>query len=218
MNVYVVVEGVTEFIVYPHWINQINESLIRVTHPTLVTNNNYYLISGHGYPQMKDIIKAAVLDTNSIEDFDRLVIAIDSEDFEADIRKKEFESLIHGLNPRVEVKFISQHFCFETWALGNLKIAPRNPKSVELKEYKKLFDVTINDPQKLPANDLLDLNRSQFAFQYLKKLINDKGKNLSYQKNNPILVTHEKFFLEVKNRMLSTPHIRYFQTFLDAFI
>lgn len=218
MNIYVVVEGITEFIVYPHWISQINDSLVRVDHPTLVDSDNYYLISGHGYPQIKDMIRAAVLDTNSILNFDRLVIAIDSEDFEADIRKQEFELLINDLAPRVEVKFISQHFCFETWALGNVKIAPRNPKSPELKEYKKIFDVTANDPQDLPAHDMLELNRAQFAFQYLKKLINDKGKNLSYQKNNPIHVTHEKFFGEVKNRMLSTPHIRYFQTFLDAFI
>lgn len=218
MNIYLVVEGITESIVYPFWINQLNHGLSRVGHSTEVNANNYYLISGQGYPCIRETIKGAVLDTNDNLKFDRLVIAIDSEDFDADERKKEFEDLVQSLNPRVEVKFISQHFCFETWALGNIKIAPRNPKSDELKEYKRFYDITINDPENLPANVELGLNRSQFAFQYLKKLINDKGKNLSYQKNNPVHVMHEKFFNEVKSRMLETAHIKYFQSFLDAFV
>ena len=53
---------------------------------------------------------------------------------------------------RVEIKYVIQHFCIETWFLGNKTIFKNKPKDKELNDYLKIFDVRVNDPELLPEN------------------------------------------------------------------
>lgn len=218
MNIYVIVEGVTETKVYPEWIKYTNSSLTRANYIDEVTSNNYYLVSGNGYPYIFNIIDNAILDTNEHDQFDRLVIAIDSESLTLTQRYQEIENYVLAQNPRVEIKIIVQHFCFETWALGNERQGPRNPKSNELKYFKSIYDVTKDNPDDLPDMPSLDLNRAQFAYEYLKLAIRDKGTHLTYGKNRPEVVMHQKFYDAVKSRMINTQHIMSFNSFLEAFV
>lgn len=56
MNLYFLVEGVTERKLYPKWINYLLPSLTRVFSPDEAEQNNYYLISGGGFPSLLDEI------------------------------------------------------------------------------------------------------------------------------------------------------------------
>ncbi|MDV2999865.1 MAG: hypothetical protein N5P05_001471 [Chroococcopsis gigantea SAG 12.99] len=52
MNIYFLVEGnSTERKIYPKWLEYLIPELMRVDYHDQVDNNNYYLISGEGYPE-----------------------------------------------------------------------------------------------------------------------------------------------------------------------
>ncbi len=219
MNIYVVVEGrVVEKAVYQIWIPQVNRDLAPVRYPDEVVDNHFWIVSGDGYPAYFDIIDAALEDVGSSDRFDRLVICIDSEDMTLDDKRNEVAAHV-AASPyaHVDYRVIVQHFCFETWALGNRRIGSRNPQNPTLRAYRALYNVMTHDPEGLPALGLERLNRSQFAEKYLRLMLNDRNKRLTYSKANPRVVAHAKYFEEVAGRLNDTGHIQSFQAFLDAF-
>lgn len=218
MNIYLVTEGKTEAIVYKSWIPLVNPNLTYIESLDYLNIDNFYIVSAKGYPFYFEVIEKAILDVNSINNFDRLVIAIDSEDMTKKEKYNEVYTFIGNKNCLTEVKIVVQHFCFETWALGNKKILRTNPTSVRLREYKRIFNVKKNDPELLPEKSNEGLNRAKFAEKYLRLALNDKFRNLTYTKKNPNAVINEKYFTELKKRLYDTKHIASFNDFLDAFI
>ncbi len=220
MNIHVVVEGISEKKVYPLWIPYVNPTLIYVDDIFTIKKNNFSVITGGGYPHYKTVIYNAIEDVNQVGNIDRLIISIDSEEMS---RKDKFNEISNYINTdcnqcNAEIKIIIQHFCFETWALGNLRIAPRQPQDATLICYKKTFDVLIEDPELLPCYPPKELNRSQFAYSYLKLLIKDKYKRLIYSKTHPKPLMNNQYFQQIKNRMGNTGHIESFKDFLISFI
>jgi len=218
MNLYVVTEGKVESIVYRHWIPFVNPHISQALTLNEIDNNKFYLISGMGYPYYLNIIADAILDVNNIRKFDRLVISIDSEDMTRQEKYDEIKVFISNKPCTAEVRIVVQHFCFETWALGNRRVIRPKPVSSKLREYKHFFDVRNRDPELLPHKPDESLNRAQFAERYLRLALNDKFRNLTYTKNNPQAVMHNKYFDQVKNRFHDTGHIASFDDFLQAFI
>ena len=217
MNIYIVVEGTGEKILYPKWIKYINPSLRLVDSIEDVKKNNFIIFSGRGYPNYKETIKNGAQDVNDNKLFDLLVVSVDSEDMSYDEKYNEIKEFIEGLNLNIDYKIIIQNFCLETWALGNRIIVPRNPNSELIREYLNFYDVLTNDPENLPYYPKEKLNRAQFAFKYLKTILNDRYRNLSYMKNNPRILTDRKFFNRIKSRYSDTNQIISFKSFLDAF-
>lgn len=218
MNIHVVVEGLTERIVYPSWIKQINPNLTFVPTISEISQNNFSVISGGGYPQYFEVIEHAIEDVNIHGGVDRLVISIDSEDFSLDEKMLEVTSFLEDKPCVANIHIIIQHFCLEAWALANKISIPQQPKTQRLKTYKAIHDVRVKDPEALPAYESEDLNRAQFAEKYLRAALNDRHKNLTYAKNNPKAIKHPKYFDRIKQRHQSTDHIRSFGAFLTAFI
>lgn len=219
MNVYVVVEGrVVEKAVYTVWIPEVNNELTPVRYLDDVAANNFYIVSGNGYPAYFEIVTAALEDVASSKIFDRLVICIDSEDMTMAEKRDEVIAHVQSTEHRhVDFRVVVQHFCFETWALGNRRIGSRNPQNEALRRYRQLYNVLSQDPEDLPALPAEKFNRSQFAEQYLRVTLNDRNKRLTYSKANPRVVAHPKFFREVQARMNETTHIQSFRVFVDAF-
>jgi len=219
MNIYVVVEGeIGASKVYEKWINYLNPSLTVVYRIEDIKENNYFIKGGGGFPDLKNrIIKNSVEEINELQNIDRFVVAVDSEESTFDEKKKEFSEYIESCNCYAKYYLIVQHFCFETWALANRKAGPTYPKSEKLKEYKSFFDVTQKDPELLPSYPKLELNRSQFAYKYLITMLNDKYRNLSYSKTNTKAIQELSYFTEIKRRMEQTNHILSFKQFLEAF-
>lgn len=217
MNVYIVVEGKTEKPVYKTWIPFVNNRLIYVNDIFEIQDNNFSIVSGEGYPGYYDIIENAIEDVNAIRNVDRLVISIDSEDKSREEKQEEVSEFLLGRNCFVPITIIVQHFCIETWALGNRKIVRRHPVTEKLVKYKRAFDVLVNDPEMLPGLPDEDLNRAQLAFRYLKAIMNERFRNLTYTKKNPKPLLHIRYFLEVKSRLEDTGHIGSFGDFLQGF-
>ncbi len=220
MNIYVVIEGEKGSVeVYKNWIKYLNPKLLYVPHIYQLKENNFFIKAGYGYPGIKDIIRKSIEEVNNIKTVDRFVVAVDSEDSSFDDKYKEFHDFLNGFRLNAEFHIIIQHFCLETWALGNRKVAPHFPKSEELKNYKRIFDVLNEDPELLPPLDLINLklNRSSFAFKYLVKMLNDKFRNISYSKSNTEMISHSQYFKEIRKRCLDTNHIQSFNYFINAF-
>ncbi len=102
MNVYVVVEGKGDRIVYRSWIPLVNPDLRSVDSISEVTRDNFYIVSGMGYPHYFEIIDNAISDVNSPGSFDRLVVSVDSEDMncEENIPRSRSISRVSHVPPR----------------------------------------------------------------------------------------------------------------------
>lgn len=217
MNIYVVVEGKAELKVYEWWIPLVNPNLSRIHALDELEDNSFYLVSGKGYPYYFNVIEDAISDVNQLGQFHRLVVSADSEDRSREEKHAEISDFIVQRKCRVDSRVVVQHFCFETWALGNRKVIRRFPHSRRLRSYKKLFDVGKRDPELLPAKPDEDWNRSQFANKYLRLSLKDRFRGLTYTKRNPRPLLHDSYFAEVRGRLLDTNHIPSFEAFLEAF-
>ena len=219
MNIYVVVEGeVGEKKVYKHWIPLVNPTLIYVNHVSEIENDNFAIIAGMGYPQYLKVIEDAIGDVNNYGNIDRLIVAIDSEEMLYEEKLNEINEHVSKFHCVADISTVVQHFCLETWALGNRRIIRPHPQSSKLREYKSFFDIRLNDPELLPGYQAEELNRAQFAFKYLKRALNERYKNLTYTKSNPQPLLHNKYFERVKERLEDTGHISSFRVFLNAFV
>lgn len=217
MNLYFVVEGATcEPAVYKKWVPLINADLKYVTQPQLVATDNFCIVSGGGYPNYLDIIRDSAEDYIALGGFDRLVICIDSEDLTYEEKLTEVEKILIPYRDNIDYRIVVQHNCFESWALGNRSIGPRNPSNERLRLYRKEYDVAKLDPAELPSLDPGRFNRSQFAELYLRLLLNDRNRGITYSKNNPSHIAHPKYFAQLKNRLFDTGHISSFNTLLTA--
>ena len=220
MNVYVVVEGrVVEKAVYQVWIPEVNNTLAPVQYLDEVVQNNFYIVSGEGYPYYFKIIDAALEDVGQGNTFDRLVICIDSEDVGLEDKRGEVtEHVTASAHAGIDYRVVVQHFCFEAWALGNRTIGPRHPQNPTLQRYRAFYNVATHDPEGLSSPPDEQLTRSQFAEKYLRLMLNDRNKNLTYSKSNPSVVAHPKYYHQLVWRLADTGHIKSFQAFIDAFL
>jgi hypothetical protein len=219
LNIYLVVEGpVGEKQVYTHWVPLVNPALSVVASLADVRSNNLVIYSGGGYPKYFDVIRAGIEDVYSNPHIDRLVIAVDSEEMSYEEKRREIVDFVASVSVAIDYRIIVQHFCLETWALGNQVVVTRYPKDERLREYRHYYDVLIRDPELLPGYPPQQLNRSQFASHYLKKILNEKYKKLTYTKSNPAALLHEYYYDRVKARLETTGHIRSFNDFLCAFV
>lgn len=217
MNIYVLVEGTrVEPLVYAQWIPHINPSLSQVDSLISLRNNNFLIFGGGGYPGYLTRIKNAVADLNGNPTIDRLVVAVDSEQATRAARFQEIDRHISMHGPTKPYKIVIQHYCFESWCLGNKKIAPKPHCTGELRDLKNFFDVGLQDPELLPSKYPGQLTAAKFSAHYLKKCMQDRG--ASYSKRNPTYVANPTFLFQLQRRLNLSGHIGSLQTLVDAFI
>lgn len=218
MNVYCLVEGkVTEKQVYSSWIPLVNPALSVVNFVQDVVDNDVYIVSGEGMPQLFSRIESSVRDMDAFPVFDRFVISLDSEEMDCAAKLVELMAHVHAAAPSVPVYPIVQHYCFETWALGHRKIAKKPSMLPRLSAFKKHYDVATDDPSEMTSIDAARFNRAEFSNVYLRLLLNNQHKNLTYSKSDPSAVCHPKYFEHVRKRQEETGHIGSFNAFLSAF-
>ncbi len=216
MNVYTLVEGLrVEPYVYAKWIPAINPNLRQVQSLHELRNNNFIIFSGGGYPSYLKMIGNAVADLNNIPSIDRLVVGVDSEEMTRINKLNEIDNAIKSHHPTKPYHIVVQHYCFETWCLGNRKIAPKPHCTGELRNLKSFFDVSTQDPEQMPSQFPQELGRSAFAFQYLRKCMQDRG--ITYSKRNPAYVAHPTYFYQIRQRQSDTGHIDSILPLIHAF-
>src|SRR5712691_5614124 len=183
MNLYVIIEGeLGAKKLYASWIPFVNPALTHASQIPDVLHNHFYIEAAFGWPGYFDRIRNAIenvatLEHNGVRQFDRLVIAIDSEDMSFTDKQTEvlaeIEPMLDGCAPPIDYRLVIQHFCVETWALGNRRLIGGTPDA-KLIEYRAIHNVQTLDPELLPALPREDLNRTQFAYKYLRLLHNAK--------------------------------------------
>lgn len=203
MNIYFLVEGKTERKVYPKWIAHFAPVLSRINCPTDAVENNYYLISGGGFPSILDNHFAdSVKDVNSIDNYDFLVLVIDTDNVSEAQKREEVFEYIHANNislTNCELVIIPQVVCMETWFLGNRRIYARNSSSIEITAFSQHYDVANNDPELMGVSNNYSGTIGNFHYQYLKSML--RAKNIRYSKTSPKDVGRTHYINELEMRL-----------------
>lgn len=217
MNIYFLVEGKrTEKKVYPRWISYLIPELSEISDPFEVTNNNFYLFTGNGYPSLlNNHLRNAVEDMNMIDKFDFLVICLDSDEETVSDRRNEVFKFIEDskLKPsKFTFEVIVQNKCIETWFLGNRKIYSPQPKNSELIKCTKFYNVKTDNPELMTKLKQFG-TCSQFHEIYLSEILLEK--NIRYTKKNPNAVVERYYLNELIQRHTDTGHLGSFKYFID---
>ncbi len=172
MNCYLTVEGeVGERRVYEKWINFINPSLTFVSGIANIVQDNYSIIHGGGYPNYFSIIENAIADINAHGNIDRYLIVVDSEDMTLAAKKAEVANFVAAHACSAHIHIIVQHYCLESWALGNRKVFTRQPQHPELRFLKNYFDVSRLDPSTMTVPIGYTQTRANFSAMYWSTLV-----------------------------------------------
>lgn len=216
MNLYFLLEGRrTEFQVYPQWLKHLYPELKRVYSPAAVEDNNYFMISGMGYPSLLNFLKTSAEEVNEIGKYDYLVICVDSEEETIAHRVWEIWNYVEKNDVKLncKLKILVQNRCIETWFLGNRDIFEKHPRSNLLKEFIKYYNVCHQDPEKMQNYNGYNTT-AVFHYEYLKLLM--KEKHMNYSKKNTAYVEKKKFLDDLVLRTKQhSEHLKSFSFFLD---
>jgi hypothetical protein len=222
MNIYFLVEGKsTEKKIYPKWLEYLIPDLVRVKYYDQVKHNNYYLISGQGYPRILDEgLENAIDKILETQKYDYLVICVDADEESVQERNQYIHDFIRGflwqkgINlGKTQVEIILQNRCIETWLLGNRKIFDsRQPLDLPLLDYVKYYDVSQRDPEKMGQYTMR--NHADFHGEYLKEVFKSKG--ITYTKKYPQDAQEKYYFQALQRRVRDMPEdLKTFQGFLE---
>lgn len=216
MNLYFLLEGKrSESRVYPKWLTYLLPEITRISNYMHVTDNNYYLISGEGYPSILNHLENAIKDINTIDKYNYLILCIDSEESTVIEKTEEVQRYLKSRNLTLNyatLKIIIQNRTFETWCLGNKKAFPRNPIDKTFVNYTKFYNVSSSDPELMGVYPNFS-NHAEFHLSYLKLMLREK--NILYTKNFPREV-QENYYLEALiDRIETDNHLCTFKNFYD---
>jgi hypothetical protein len=220
MNLYFIVEGVTESKVYPSWLSYLLSDLKRVKTASKAQTNNYYLISAGGYPAIYDnILEPSIEEINDSKKYNYLVICLDAEENSIDYMQQEVREKIQELATtkqlyleNTQLKVIIQNRCMETWFLGNSKIYSRQPQSPRLLDYTRYYDVSKECPELMGKYE--SEVHAHFHEAYLKELF--AARNMQYSKTMPRDVQEKYYLNELQSRAEKQPnHLPTFQGFIE---
>jgi hypothetical protein len=207
MNLYFLVEGKTERKVYPQWISHLVPALTRVDFPSGAIDNNYYLISGGGFPSILDNhLIDSISDVNESGKYEYLVIVIDTDSITAEEKVREVNEYISTNNIATngfELVIIPQVVCMESWFLGNKKIYSRNSSNIETASFANYYNVAINDPEAMPKPYDFDGTIGDYHYQYLKNMLAER--NIRYSKSHPKEVGKRYYLDELRERVVKHP-------------
>ncbi|VEN73426.1 conserved hypothetical protein [Candidatus Desulfarcum epimagneticum] len=205
MNLYFLVEGRrTEKKVYRAWIGYVFPQLTEAGKIEDVHSNHYFIMAGYGYPSYRQRIRESLRDIAGWGNIDHFFICVDCEEETPESKIREIKEIVsegeHVSNCHVMV----QNCCMETWFLGNRRIMKRNPVGEALREYKKFYDVSRDDPEDMgrPADYKF---RAHFHEAYLKAMLRERG--LRYSKSKPGIVMERPYFQELADRNIETGHM-----------
>jgi hypothetical protein len=215
MNLYLLVEGRrTERKVYREWISRVLPSLQEVDRIQDIVADHLLILTGGGYPSCLNRIRATLEDIrNHDRPIDHYLLCIDAEEDPYDQRLAALENAVEAAaaevrvrerQPQINIHIIVQNCCIETWFLGHTRMLKRNPTSSTLATWKRRFDVSVEDPEAMPAAEGY-ITRASFHLAYLKEMLSEHGKR--YSKEHPGVVTDLDYFKALRDRCRTTMHL-----------
>ncbi|EKS8379535.1 hypothetical protein QC477_005878 [Bacillus cereus] len=218
MNIYILVEGKTEILIYPEWIKIIMPNLTRVDAAHEVMGNNYYIFGDMGFPCILDDLENVVEDKEIIDKYDYLIVSLDSDDETPEVRRQKVIDICkrHKFDLQ-KLKIIIQKPCFETWCLGNRTIFSRFPDSERLRACIAHFNVSEQDPEEMIAPDEYRGTIGDYHEYYLRQIFVERKSSYSKGKRRVIEQLNEGYFDQILRRYNETGHLKSFNEFYEAF-
>jgi len=217
MNIYFLVEGRSpEKKLYTAWLTHLIPEFKRIDFYDQVNRNNYFIISGNGYPSiLNDGIPNAIDKIQEVSKYNYLVICLDADEDTVEEREQYVNDFITKnitIPAQLEIVIIIQNRCLETWLLGNRKIFnSKQPLQRLLADYVKYYNVSQNDPELMGKFN--QKNHADFHLVYLQEIF--RAKNLSYSKKFPGETQEEYYLQQLKKRIDETEHLKTFQKFIN---
>ena len=217
MNIYFLVEGDTEFIIYRKWLSYLVPELKRVQYYDQVNENNYYISNAHGNARMiHDGIPNAVEKIQEIGNYNYFVICLDADEDTVETRKNwicefiETEKIELG---KTKLEIVIQNRCLETWFLGNRKIFnSKQPLDKRLNEYVLYYDISQDDPELMGKYN--QEYHADFHLSYLKEIF--KAKKQSYSKTHPQQAQENHYLEQLLKRIEEkTEQMQTFRGFIE---
>lgn len=216
MNIYMLVEGRrTEMAVYPAWIAHLLPFMKQVEHPFEAWEDNLYIVSGFGYPNILHHIENCVKDVNKYRRFDYLVICLDSDDREVRDRIIEIETILqeeHLWPKKARIQVFVQKKCIETWFLGS-DLNLRGRMTQRLQYYMDHYNVFYDDPEEMDKPEDYRGSVGDFHCGYLCRLLEANGSY--YAKRKPGVVLEGEYVDSLRRRTDSTPHLATLKNFFE---
>lgn len=216
MNLYFLVEGKrTEMAAYPAFLSVFAPNLTQVFHPYEAYYNNFYIVSGFGYPNILGRIVSSVKDVNHYTMYDYLVICLDADEEPIEDRIGRIEEYLRGNDiwPKyAKIKIIIQKKCIESWFLGN-PIKDFNPTGAGIEQFIDYYNVLVMDPERMDKPSSYRGSVGDFHYEYLSRLTQARGK--VYTKRNPGSVLSRQYLLKMADRTRITNQMKTFDHLLD---
>ena len=220
MNLYFLVEGLTERKVYPQWLTHLLPSgFSRVHNASQAINNNYFLISGGGYPSiLSNHLRNSIEEVNEYGNYDWLILVIDADDMTAQGKIAEVEQFIQTenivINSSCHLHIITQKCCMETWFLGNSRAYPRSSNNIDFIRHTQFYDVSQQDPELMTKPQGFNNGSiSIYHETYLRKMLAEK--NIRYSKANPNEVGEANYLKQLQKRVEETSHLSSLRSFFS---
>lgn len=227
MNLYILVEdGKSGHKIIDHWIPTLLPTLTRVPTINEMTNNQYVIFSGLGYPRIlgtdatapgKNVLGQTIDTINDSHKIDYLLIFLDGDNEglrkRTDIVTQKINNYPHPLTCPFVI-FV-QNKCLETWLLGNQNFFPTNP-SQKFLPFVKHYNVATEDPEQM-ENDMnrrLVSTSALYHERYLRQMMQDMGHR--YSKSRPASIIYTPEFIEgLKKRIEETNHLPSLHLFFE---
>ncbi len=225
MNLYFLVEGKSELVIYRQWLTYLLPNLTRVNDFDQITDNNYYIFTCEGYPSMIDQdLPNAIEDVNSFNSnnarYDYLLVCLDADELAIEERKEEVYTSLQSIDlAGLKLVLIIQNRCLETWLLGNrnfVRMQLENQPDERRKPfltYQQFYNVATSDPELMGVHDNFNTH-SQFHEAYLKAVF--KARGLSYTKGTSGEAGKDFYLKELIKRTQDEPnHLKSLQNLLN---
>lgn len=214
MNLYLLVEGDTEQELYDFFLQHLIPKLSRVDNFDEVTENNYYIFNGNGYPKILNKIKPAIDDINNSSKYSHFLICTDCDELTVLEREMEIQKVFdeNNIKTTVEVIKILQNKCIETWLLGNRRVCSRNPQG-DFLNHINFYNVYESDPELMDKPNQFPESVAKYHVKFLRKMLYEK--HAHYNKNNVKYVATDIYVKELIKRINDTDHIQTFKKFYD---
>lgn len=216
MNLYFLVEGRhTEKKVYPKLLSYLCRKLTQIQFPDQAIENNFYVLTGGGYPNIKNILlKNAVADIEAYGNYDYLVIVIDTDNEHNHEKIKQFVVKNNILaNSSCKLHIIAQNPCIETWFLGNRQSYANAAIQQDFLNYHAFYNVSEQDPELMLKPQHYIGSISNYHGDYLKRML--ASQNINYSKQKPANVLKAEYLNELQKRINDTPHLNSLKNFFE---
>lgn len=226
MNYYFLLEDEKSFIkVLPKWLIYMGFDNVRVADIKEVKENCYIMQSGQGVTQLITRVLYQTIDT--IQDnkgvIDELVVILDSEQYDADYRKKQVIQKIkqYAVERNMQLDFSYKVFvcnhCFETWLLGNASLYPLDKVDAnnDFWEYYVHYNIRERDPELMLPPEEMNETIAAYHFHYLHEMC--RYNKIRYSKKKPEKMAEKQYFNRLIERIKTTPHLQSFLEFYSYF-